>query len=83
MALRSRRAGRSAGRTASSRRASVHDFHSSAATSDEIARFGSVDEVSAIWRENIDEIAAFEGETISPEELAELAAFGETLPPRQ
>lgn len=56
---------------------SVRAFHAAAAHDEETARFESAAAVEAIWRENLDEIAAFVGDTCSAAELREITLFGE------
>lgn len=55
----------------------VYDFHAAAATGDGIARYGSAAEVAAIWRENLEELRSFAGDTLTPRHLNELTAFGD------
>ena len=38
---------------------------------------GSAREVAAIWHENLEEVAQFAGDTLSPGELREITSFGE------
>ncbi|MEX2247965.1 MAG: AAA family ATPase [Dehalococcoidia bacterium] len=56
---------------------SVHIFHDAAARGGAIARFGSANEVAAIWRENIGEIAPFAGDSLAPDELRDIMSFGQ------
>ena len=55
----------------------VYNFHSAAAAGDAIARYGSATEVGAIWRENLDELRPFEGDTLTSGQLHDLTAFGD------
>ncbi len=56
---------------------SVHAFHAKAASDGAVARFGSAREVAAIWRENLEEIAPFAGDTLTPDELHDITSFGQ------
>jgi hypothetical protein len=55
----------------------VHAFHTRAESSPEIARFGTPDTVMAIWRENLDELAEFAGDTVDRTDLPRLAAYAD------
>ena len=56
---------------------SVHAFHTAAASGGKIARFGSAREVAAIWRENLEEIARFAGDTLTLGQLHDITSFGQ------
>ncbi len=55
---------------------SVYTFHAAAASDSEISRFGSAGEVEALWRENLDEIAPFAGDTLTLCQLRDILEFG-------
>jgi aminoglycoside phosphotransferase family enzyme/predicted kinase len=55
----------------------MRTFHAAAARGDKIARFGSARAVAAIWRENLEEIAPFAGDTLTQGELDDITSFGE------
>lgn len=55
----------------------MYDFHAAAATGSGIARYGAAVEVAAIWRENLQELRTFSGDTLTPSEVQGLTSFGE------
>ena len=55
-------------------------FHAEAATSEAIARFGSVEAIAANWRQNFDQVRPYIGRTIDAATFAEIEAYvGRTL----
>ena len=56
---------------------SLRAFHAAAAHDEKIARYGSAREVSAIWRENLEEVEPYAGDTLAAGARGEIAAFGE------
>ena len=51
-------------------------FHNGARTSAAIARYGAPDEVAAIWRENLDEVRPFAGDTLERDDLRAVSRYG-------